>query len=126
MALDFLAERSSDAAHDDLHLLCNPKDVREKFYLNMLGEHVEAGTWLADERLRMLTGGLASNSSGSDESHARSLVVLAGEIKQQAYTLAYSDSFLVIAWVCVGMMILIACMKVMKIYFDTPPMEPPR
>jgi len=101
-------------------------DVREKFYSNMLGQHIEAGTSLADERLRMLAGGLASSSSGSDESHARALVVLAGQIKQQAYTLAYSDSFLVIAWVCVGMMILIACMKAMKIYFDSPSMEPPR
>jgi MFS transporter, DHA2 family, multidrug resistance protein len=101
-------------------------DVRERFYSNMIGQHVEAGTWLTDERLRMLTGGLASSSSGSDESHARAFVVLAGQIKQQAYTLAYSDSFLVIAWVCVGMMILIACMKPMKIYFDSASMEPPR
>ena len=101
-------------------------DVRERFYSNMLGQHVEAGTSLADERLKMLAGGLASSSSGPDESHARALVVLAGEIKQQAYTLAYSDGFRVIAWVCVGMMILIACMKAMRIYFDSPPTEPPK
>jgi DHA2 family multidrug resistance protein len=101
-------------------------DVREKFYSNMIGQHVEAGTWLADERLRMLTGGLASSSAGSDQSQARALVVLAGQIKQQAYTLAYSDGFLVIAWLCVGMMILIACMKVMKIYFDSPSIEQPK
>ena len=101
-------------------------DVREKFYSNMIGQHVEAGTWLADERLRMLSGGLAPGSSGSDESHARALVVLAGQIKQQAYTLSYSDGFLVIAWLCVGMMILIACMRPMKIYFDSPSREPPR
>ena len=74
----------------------------------------------------MLTGCLAPGSSGSDESHARALVVLAGQIKQQAYTLAYSDGFLVIAWLCVGMMILIACMKAMKIYYDSVSMEPPR
>jgi DHA2 family multidrug resistance protein len=101
-------------------------DVREKFYSNMIGQHVEAGTWLADERLRMLTGGLASSSAGFDESQARALVVLAGQIKQQAYTLAYSDGFLVIAWLCVGMMILIACMKAMKIYFDSSSIEPPK
>jgi len=101
-------------------------DVREKFYSNMIGQHVEAGTWLADERLRMLTGGLASSSAGSDQSQARALVVLAGQIKQQAYSLAYSDGFLVIAWLCVGMMILIACMKVMKIYFDSPSIEQPK
>ena len=101
-------------------------DVRERFYSNMIGQHVEADTWSADERLRMLAGGLASTSSGADESYARSLVVLAGQIKQQAYTLAYSDSFLMISWVCVGMMILIACMKSMKIYFDAVSMETPR
>lgn len=74
-------------------------NVREKFYSNMIGQHVEAGTWLADERLKLLGRGLASSSSDSGESQARALVVLAGQIKQQAYTLAYSDSFLVIAWV---------------------------
>jgi DHA2 family multidrug resistance protein len=101
-------------------------DVRERFYSNMIGQHVEAGTWLADERLRMLTGGLAPSSSGSDESQARALVVLAGQVKQQAYTLAYSDGFRVIAWLCVGMIVLIACMKAMKIYFDSRSLEPPR
>ncbi len=101
-------------------------DVRERFYSNMIGQHVEAGTWLADERLRMLTEGLASSSSGSDESQARALVVLAGQVKQQAYTLAYSDGFRVIAWLCVGMIVLIACLKAMKIYLDSRSMEPPR
>jgi MFS transporter, DHA2 family, multidrug resistance protein len=100
--------------------------VREQFYSNMIGQHVEAGAWLSNERLRMLTGELAASSSGSDESQARALVVLAGQVKQQAYTLAYSDGFLVIAWLCVGMIVLIACMKTMKIYFDSRSLEPPR
>jgi DHA2 family multidrug resistance protein len=99
--------------------------VREHFYSNMIGQHVEAGTWLADERLRMLGGGLASGSSGSEESHVRAVAVLAGQLKQQAYTLAYSDGFRVIAWLCVGMIVLIACMRAMKIYFDSTSTAPP-
>lgn len=34
--------------------------VREKFHSNLLGLHVQAGDWLTDELVRMLTGGLLS------------------------------------------------------------------
>ena len=100
--------------------------VRERFHSNMIGLHVQAGDWLTDERLRMLSGGLFPNSSGLDESHQRAVVQLAGQVKKQAYTLAYIDGFMMIAYVCAGMIILIACMKAMKIHFDSSSMEPPR
>jgi len=100
--------------------------VREKFHSNMIGLHVEIGNWLTDERLRMLTGGLYPGSSGLDESQERAIALLSAQVKKQAYTLAYIDGFLMIAWLCVGMIILIACMKPMRIQFDSPSMEPPR
>ena len=101
-------------------------DNHEQFHSNMIGQHVEAGTWQANERLMMLTGELASDSSGAGESQARALVLLAGQVKQQAYTLAYRDGFQAIVWLCVGMIVLIACMKATKIYFDSRSPDPPR
>jgi DHA2 family multidrug resistance protein len=93
--------------------------VREQFHSNLIGLHVDAGNWLTDERLRLLTGGLSGNSAGMDEAQRRSAALLTGQVRQQAYTLAYADGFMIIAWVCVGMIVLIACMKHMKIFFDS-------
>jgi DHA2 family multidrug resistance protein len=73
----------------------------------------------------MLTGGVSANSAGIDEAQRRSAALLGGQIRQQAYTLAYMDGFMVIAWVCVGMIALIACLKPMKILFDSQSLKSP-
>jgi DHA2 family multidrug resistance protein len=93
--------------------------LREQFHSNLIGLHVDAGNWLTDERLRALSGAVSGNSAGVDEAQRRSAALLAGQVRQQAYTLAYTDGFVVIAWVCVGIIVLIACMKPMKIFFDS-------
>jgi DHA2 family multidrug resistance protein len=100
--------------------------VRERFHSSMVGLHVEIGNWLTDERLRMLTGGLHLHSPGPEDSQQQAVALLAGQVRQQAYTLAYIDGFLMIAWVCAGIIVLIACMKAMKIYFDSAPLESSR
>jgi DHA2 family multidrug resistance protein len=99
--------------------------VREQFHSNLIGLHVEAGNWLTDERLRLLTGGVSANSTGVDEAQTRSAALLAGQVRQQAYALAYTDGFMIIAWVCVGIIVLIACLKPMKMFFDSQSPEPP-
>jgi hypothetical protein len=50
---------------------------------------------------------------------ARAALVLGGQVKVQAYVLAYSDGFMAIALVAALAMILIAFMKPMKIIFDS-------
>ncbi len=92
--------------------------VREQFHSNMLGLEVKTGDWLTEERLRLLTGALVSGSSGVEEALGRALVLLGGQVRQQAYTLAFIDGFLTIASVCAGAIVLIAFMKPMKIFFD--------
>jgi DHA2 family multidrug resistance protein len=99
--------------------------LREQFHSNLIGLHVDAGNWLTDERLRLLTGGVSGNSAGMDEAQRRSAALLAGQVRRQAYTLAYTDGFMIIAWVCVGMIVLIACLKQMKIFFDSVSPQPP-
>jgi MFS transporter, DHA2 family, multidrug resistance protein len=91
----------------------------------VIGLHVEAGAWLTDERLRMLTGGMTPGSSGQEEAQRRAVTLLGGQVRQQAYALAIADGFITIAWVAVGIIVLIALMRKMKIFFDSPSMEAP-
>src|SRR4030095_14358169 len=92
--------------------------VREQFHSNMIGLHVDGGNWLTSERLAMIARALFPNSAGSEEAQARAALVLGGQVKVQAYTLAYSDGYLVIALVAALAIILVACMKPLKIVFD--------
>jgi DHA2 family multidrug resistance protein len=92
--------------------------VREQFHSNMIGLHVEAGNWLTSERLQLATQGLFPGSAGAEEAQERAALLLGGQVKLQAYTLAYADGYLAIALVAAFAIVLIACMKPMKIYFD--------
>jgi DHA2 family multidrug resistance protein len=92
--------------------------VREQFHSNMIGLHVDAGNWLTSERMQLFTQGLFPGSGGAEEAQQRAALLLGGQVKLQAYTLAYADGYLAIACVAAFAIVLIACMKPMKIYFD--------
>jgi DHA2 family multidrug resistance protein len=92
--------------------------VREQFHSNMLGLHVDPGNWLTTERVQLLAQTLFPGSSGTEEAQGRAALLLGGQIKLQAYTLAYGDAYLAIAFVAAIAVLLIALMKPMKIYFD--------
>lgn len=92
--------------------------VREQFHSNMIGLHIDNGNWLTSERLAGIAHGLFPNSSGSEEAQARAALLLGGQVKTQAYTLAYSDCYVAIAFVVALALILIAFMKPMKVIFD--------
>ncbi|HBB95421.1 MAG TPA: MFS transporter [Blastocatellia bacterium] len=92
--------------------------VREQFHSNMIGLHVDAGNWLTSERVQLLTQGLFPGSAGAEAAQERAALLLGGQVKLQAYTLAYADGYLAIACVAALAIVLIACMKPMKIYFD--------
>jgi DHA2 family multidrug resistance protein len=92
--------------------------VREQFHSNMIGLHVDAGNWLTSERVQLLTQGLFPGSAGAEAAQGRAALLLGGQVKLQAYTMAYADGYLAIAFVAALAIVLIACMKPMKIYFD--------
>ena len=92
--------------------------LREQFHSNMIGLHVNSGDWLLSERVAGLTHALMPNSAGLEEAQQRAVVTVGGQLKLQAYALAYSDAYLTIAVVAAIAIILIALMKPMKIYFD--------
>jgi DHA2 family multidrug resistance protein len=93
--------------------------VREQFHSNMLGLYVDAGNWSTTERVQLLAQMLFPGSSGVEQAQGRAALLLGGQVKLQAYTLAYADGYLAVALVAAFAIVLIACMKPMKIYFDS-------
>ena len=88
--------------------------VREQFHSNMLGLHVEIGSWLTDDRLQMLSGGLITGSAGLEQAKHRSLLILTQQLRAQAYTLAISDGFILVGWMVVVYLLLALCLRPAK------------
>jgi DHA2 family multidrug resistance protein len=85
--------------------------VREHFHSNLLGLNVDAGSWLTNERLGALSAALTPQSAGLGEAQARSIGLLSAQVRAQAYTLASSDAFMLIAWVIAGYLILLVFLR---------------
>ena len=90
---------------------------REKIHSNLLGLHVDAGGWLTEERLQMLGAGLFPASAGSQEAQQRAAGILSQQVRAQAYTLAISDAFILIACTVVGYLLLMLFLKPNKLSF---------
>jgi MFS transporter, DHA2 family, multidrug resistance protein len=87
---------------------------REKFHSNLLGLHVQPGSWITDNNLRQMTGGFYAKSFGLAQAAGRAVDVTAGRLRLQAYTLSLIDGFYLVAWVSVIALILVALLR------DTP------
>jgi len=84
--------------------------VREQFHSNMLGLNVQLGNGLTDSRLLGLQHAFASHSTGLTAA-GRAAEVLGLQVRQQAFTLAISDSFLLLATCCVACLVVVAFMS---------------
>jgi DHA2 family multidrug resistance protein len=93
--------------------------VREQLHSNLLGLHVQIGDWLTDERVKMLTGGLSSGSTGPEEAQQRAVGILSQQVHSQAYTLAIGDAFLLIGWMVVAYLLLMLFLKPGKVTYKT-------
>ena len=91
--------------------------VREQFHSNLLGLHVQAGDWLTEERLRMLSGGLLQGSTGPEEAQYRALGILSQQVRAQAYTLAIADGFILIGWMAVAYLLMMLLLRPPKISY---------
>jgi DHA2 family multidrug resistance protein len=91
--------------------------VREQLHSNLLGLHVELGSWLTDERVRMLSTGLFSGSTGPEEAQQRAVGILGQQVRAQAYTLATADGFILITWVVFGYLLLMLFLRPGKISY---------
>ena len=85
--------------------------VREQFHSNLLGLQVQVGSWLTDERLRMLSGGVLPGSTGPEEAQYRAVGILGQQVRAQAYTLATADGFILVGWVVVAYLILMLLLR---------------
>jgi DHA2 family multidrug resistance protein len=74
----------------------------EQLHSNLLGLHVVAGGPLTTERLQTSAAALLPQSHSLAEAQAKAAGLLARSIAAQANILAYGDSFMVMAWVCLG------------------------
>ncbi|WP_263351527.1 MFS transporter [Acidicapsa acidisoli] len=84
--------------------------VREQFHSNMLGLNVQLGNGPTDYRLLGLQHAFAPYSTGLTAA-GRAAEVLGLQVRQQAFTLAISDSFLLLATCCVACLAVVAFMS---------------
>jgi DHA2 family multidrug resistance protein len=84
--------------------------TREQFHSNILGLSVQLGQQATNQRLRDLSAGMLSHSSGLTAATGRAGEILGLQVKQQAFTLAITDSFMLVAVLVVCCLIVIACM----------------
>ncbi len=89
-----------------LHFL----SVREQFHSNILGLGVQLGEPATSQRLLGLSAALASKSPGTQTAIGRAGEILGLQVRQQAFTLAITDCFTLVAWSVVCCLIVVACM----------------
>jgi DHA2 family multidrug resistance protein len=83
--------------------------AREQFHSNILGLGVQMGEAATDQRLLGFTAGLSAHGDTTSTA-GRAAAIVGLQVRQQAYTLAISDSFLLLAYAAVFCLALIACM----------------
>jgi len=84
--------------------------AREQFHSNTLGLGVQLGLPPTDRRLIGLTAGMASHSAGQSVAIERAAQILGLQVRQQAFTLAITDAFLLVAWSTVCCLVVVAGM----------------
>jgi MFS transporter, DHA2 family, multidrug resistance protein len=83
--------------------------IREQFHSNILGLNVRLGSAITQHRLLELRGAMSPYTTGLLATE-RAADLLGLQIRQQAFTLAISDSFLLLATCCVFCLVVVACM----------------
>jgi DHA2 family multidrug resistance protein len=84
---------------------------REKLHSNLLGLHVNSGSWITDFNIHAMTAGLFGKSSGLPAAGARAVDLVAARVRLQAYSLSLIDAFLLVAWTCIFALILVALLR---------------
>ncbi len=84
---------------------------REKLHSNLLGLHVQRGSWITDLTLHGLAAGLAGKSDGVAGATGRALDIVNSKLRLQAYSLTFIDAFHLVAWACVAMLLLAAVLR---------------
>ena len=83
---------------------------REQIHSNILGLGVDLGDLATRQRLLGLSAAMRSHSAGLATATGRAAEILGLQVRQQAFTLAITDSFLLVAWSAVCCLLVVACM----------------
>jgi DHA2 family multidrug resistance protein len=92
--------------------------VRTRYHVNVLNWHVDAGAFLTEERLRLLTGAQLADAAGLEDAQQRAGALLGAQLGKQAIVLAYSDGFSFVAWLCALGVVMLAAMRPVRNYFS--------
>jgi DHA2 family multidrug resistance protein len=84
--------------------------IREEFHSNILGLNIQLHNGITDHRILALGHDFASHSTGPTAVR-RAGEVLGLQVRQQALTLAISDSFLLLSACCVVCLVVVAFMS---------------
>jgi DHA2 family multidrug resistance protein len=85
--------------------------LREQFHSNILGLSVSLGQQATDHRLLGLSAGMKAHSPNLVTATERAGILLSLQIRQQAFTLAISDSFILLASAAACCLFFVACME---------------
>lgn len=94
---------------------------REKLHSNLLGLHVQSGSWVTDGTLHQLTAGLSAKSNGVMAAGGRAADIIASRVRLQAYSLTFIDAFHLVIWACAGMLLLTALLRKAPLNFSQLP-----
>ncbi len=92
--------------------------AREQFHSNMLGLGVQVGQLATGQRLFGLRAAMAPDTPDLTTATARAGELLGLQVRQQAFTLAIGDSFLLVATSVVVCLIIVACMTSVPTQFQ--------
>ena len=84
---------------------------REKLHSYLLGLHVQSGSWVTDQNLHQSAAGLSAKSGGMVAATGRAAGIIGSRLRLQAYSLTFIDAFHLVAWACVGILLLTALLR---------------
>jgi MFS transporter, DHA2 family, multidrug resistance protein len=84
--------------------------VREQYHSNILGLGVQLGDPATYQRILGLRAGMLHHSVGVPNATGRAVEILSLQLRQQAFTLAITDAFLLVATAVVCCLLVISCM----------------
>jgi DHA2 family multidrug resistance protein len=90
---------------------------RQVFHGDLLSADVQGGSTPVIERAHTLAAGMHAQSVTQDIATGRAAVLFAGSIRQQAFTLSIMDAFTLIAYIATACLLIIACLRGLKVGF---------
>jgi DHA2 family multidrug resistance protein len=91
--------------------------TREEFHSNLLGLHVQAGAASTTQRGQGLAAAMLPQAPTSDVAFGRAADLLGLSVRKQAYTLAVTDCFWVIAFSALLCLFVVACIRSLDIQY---------